>query len=173
MKYWMLDGKGYEAKVSVGEKSVVLANSLVSRTIRFDGCRTVSYRNLPRGIELIDAAFPDFALSVNGRKTASDEGFVFEGAEVCAPKARVPFRRSATMTAKGPYPPRGRAVLLRFRFESPRLKVCVHYELYDGLPVLMKCVSVQNTGGKEIVIDNIFTEVLKIAKNREDRKSVV
>lgn len=44
------------------------------------------------------------------------------------------------------------------------LKVKVHYELYDGLPMISKWVSVENEGKTEFVVDNIKSEHLAVAE---------
>lgn len=44
------------------------------------------------------------------------------------------------------------------------LKVIVHYEIYDGLPLISKWVSVENNGGEEIIVDNIKTEQLALTE---------
>lgn len=40
------------------------------------------------------------------------------------------------------------------------LKVNVHYELYDGLPLMSKWVTIENNGKQEIIINNIQSEHL-------------
>lgn len=62
--------------------------------------------------------------------------------------------------------------------ELKKLVVSIHYELYDGIPVLSKWVSVQNMATASVKIDNIVSEYLGIAdhdpyggyRNREDLK---
>lgn len=44
------------------------------------------------------------------------------------------------------------------------LTVKVHYELYDGLPLLSKWVSVLNSSDKEIVVNNIRSEQLAVTE---------
>lgn len=81
-----------------------------------------------------------------------------------------------------PWPPKGVRVTFHFvpakdaRRSSPRpinqvgkpdandppLSVDVHYELYDGLPVIMKTFTVHNGGGKEIVVTQFEGERLAV-----------
>ncbi|HRN57485.1 MAG TPA: hypothetical protein PLL71_13585, partial [Agriterribacter sp.] len=44
------------------------------------------------------------------------------------------------------------------------LTVKVHYELYDGLPLLGKWVSVENSSGRRIIVNNIKSEHLAVAE---------
>ncbi len=52
------------------------------------------------------------------------------------------------------------------------LTVKVHYELYDGIPVIGKWVTIENASNNEVVIDNIATERLAIteAENAVEHK---
>ena len=62
--------------------------------------------------------------------------------------------------------------------ELKELTVSVHYELYDGIPVLSKWVEVKNQGNVAISIDNVVSEYLGVAdhdpyggyRDREDLK---
>lgn len=62
--------------------------------------------------------------------------------------------------------------------ELQKLIVSIHYELYDGIPVLSKWVSVKNNAEISVTVDNIVSEYLGIAdhdpyggyRNREDLK---
>jgi hypothetical protein len=59
--------------------------------------------------------------------------------------------------------PTGQELTLHFTSTIPRLKgitVDVHYALYDGLPVLSKWVTVQNTSGNSCTIQQITNEIL-------------
>lgn len=44
------------------------------------------------------------------------------------------------------------------------LKVTVHYELYDGLPMISKWVSVENEGKTEFIVNNIKSEHLAVTE---------
>lgn len=44
------------------------------------------------------------------------------------------------------------------------LRVKVHYELYDGLPLLSKWVSVENKSSQEIIVNNIKSEQLAVTE---------
>ena len=51
----------------------------------------------------------------------------------------------------------------RFAFLAD-LTVKVHYELYDGLPLLSKWVTVENNAPQEIIVDNIESEHLAVVE---------
>ena len=65
------------------------------------------------------------------------------------------------------WPPKG--VHLKFDYEMPddataatekAIRVSVHYELYDGLPVICKWLTVQNGGEAAITLDSFTSEIL-------------
>jgi hypothetical protein len=47
---------------------------------------------------------------------------------------------------------------------SPLVTLTVHYELYDGIPVFCKWLTVQNGGDKTITIDRFSSEILAVAE---------
>lgn len=165
-KYWVLDGSGYEAKITVENGRILLSNGLVCREVEAEGCRTVSYQNLQKEIELISASCSDFRVSVNGKQYPSDS-FALAEVQTAACMERVPFHRTETMTAAGVYPPPGKAVLLTYKSSAPALTVQVRYEIYDGMPVVMKLVTVQNDSDQAVTVDNISTDILQISQNRD------
>ncbi|HIT52999.1 MAG TPA: hypothetical protein IAD07_03575 [Candidatus Fimivicinus intestinavium] len=160
MKHWVLSSEPYHAEITVEMKRVVLSNGLLQRTVEKIGCRTVSFENLRKGCELAAEACPDFEVYAAGKCYCACD-MAFESCRIAPCLERVPFQRSATMTSDAPYPPPGKAVELVYRMEKPALQVTVRYEIYDGMPVIMKRVSVANHGTETVVVDNICTEILK------------
>lgn len=167
MKYWVLDDRDYKAQIAVEDSKAVISNGLVSRTIAFVGCKTLSYQNLQRNIELISDEYSDFAISVNEKKYYGS-CFVFAGAQEVSCLERVPFKRTDTMTKNYVYPPEGKAVILKYSNDELNLLVEVRLEIYDGIPVIMKQLTVKNMGTETITIDNIYTDILKITENRNN-----
>ncbi|NMP37536.1 MAG: hypothetical protein GX051_05350, partial [Clostridiales bacterium] len=167
MKYWVLDGSEYKAEIKAGKEKLILSNGLVKRVILLDGCKTESLFNITKNIELVDGAYPDFAVSANGNKYLSDNGFAFAGIKIVPCCERVEFKPSETMTAPCVYPPDGKAAVLEYVNERLSLGVSVRYEIYDGAPVIMKLVRVKNLFDADVCIDNIYTDVLKITGNRD------
>lgn len=166
--YWILNSDAYKAKIEMDDEKVVFSNALVSRTVKKQGCHTASYKNLQKNVEMISQARPDFCVSVNGKKYFSDQFDFLEAVETDCLE-RIPFQKTTTMTAVGTYPPPGRAAVLTYKSKEgqPALLVSVRYELYDGMPVIMKLVTVKNQGEEEITVDNISADVLEIKENRD------
>jgi hypothetical protein len=64
-----------------------------------------------------------------------------------------------------PWPPRGKSVDFTFSARkyisvSEGLEVTVHYEIYDGIPLICKWISVANNTGNEIIINSYISEML-------------
>ena len=165
MKHWVLDGSPFLSKIEKTENGFAFSNGLVRRKIETPTGKTLSFENLQTGVQLITAPYADFEISVNG-KTQSAAVFKFEKAEEVPCLERVAFRKTETMTAGGVYPPPGKAVLLHYSAEGLP-SVTVRYEIYDGMPVMMKRLTVHNGGKAAVTIDNIAVDVLKITDNRD------
>ena len=167
MRDWVLDGSDYRADITVIGGKLTLSNGLIRREIRTEGCRTASLFNLQRGIELVDAPYSDFCVSVDGKRYSGEDGFDLAELELVPCLERVPFHRAATMTAGGTYPPPGKAIELRYVSRAPALQITVRYEIYDAMPVLMKRVSVRNCGEAAVTVDNIAADVLRVTNHRD------
>ncbi|QTD38447.1 hypothetical protein JL193_03905 [Polaribacter batillariae] len=48
--------------------------------------------------------------------------------------------------------------------QKHKAKVSVHYELYDGLPVMAKWITVENQGAKPIIIDDFTSEIIALVE---------
>lgn len=166
MKDWVISKVTAPAVITVTAEKVVLDNGLAHREIEINGCKTVSFRNLQKDFELINCAHGDFQITVN-KKSYGTEVFTFCGAKEVPCEERVPFKRTPTMTFNGTYPPPGKAVVLSYQSELLSLAAQVRYEIYDGMPVIMKYVTVQNTGKKNVTVDNIAADVLCITEQRD------
>ncbi|MDD6527914.1 MAG: hypothetical protein PUF31_08975, partial [Oscillospiraceae bacterium] len=163
---WVIHSDFSPAVITEEAGKIVLENGLVRREIEEKGCKTVSFFNLQKDIELISAAHGDFQLSVNGKTYDPDE-FDFCEYRLVPCEERVPFKKSPTMTYQGEYPPKGKAVELCFAGRTLDVSVTVRYEIYDGLPVVMKRLTVKNNEKEAVTVDNIAADVLCITENRD------
>ncbi|MBL9169094.1 MAG: hypothetical protein JNN07_15245 [Verrucomicrobiales bacterium] len=160
---------------------------------------TISLQNLSSGGEYVRAVQPEAVLTIGGTRweigglqgqkdhsyldpswlpllTARSNAFRFSQHRVGTPAARFPWtpRFGAPPAA---WPPRG--VHLELEFEPPSgpavpaevagLRVVVHYEMYDGLPVVAKWVSIRNGGSGSVTIDQLEVESLAVAPDQRAR----
>lgn len=165
MQYWVLDGSAYSAAIEETETGFVFSNGLLRRTVQKEACATFELVNLQNGISLVDTAYDGFTVSVGG-KTHNAREFQFTGAKTVPCLERIAFHKTNTMTAQGSYPPPGKAIVLNYQGENLP-SVTVRYEIYDGMPVMMKLLTVQNTTKEELVVDNMAVDVMKITENRD------
>jgi hypothetical protein len=94
----------------------------------------------------------------------------FTSFEVSEPKAPFEWKRARYHAKESQWPPRG--VHLRMNYNLPNtsvlvkevnqggIMVSVHYELYDGIPVIAKWISVKNNTGQEWVLDSFTSEII-------------
>lgn len=165
MQYWVLNGQDYGSKMEETAKSYVFSNGLIRREIAKQSSQTLSFQNLQSSVQLIDTPYADFAVSVNG-KVHSAAAYTLTRAKEVPCAERIAFHKTDTMTTDGVYPPPGKALLLHYAAEGLPA-VTVRYEIYDGMPVLMKRLTVQNSSKESITIDNIAVDVLKISNRRD------
>ncbi len=70
------------------------------------------------------------------------------------------------------YPPKGKRLTFFYQHENEKWRgvtVAVHYEMYDGIPMLCKWLSVKCEGRKELKINHFTSEILAV---REEESSV-
>ncbi|MBX3733250.1 MAG: alpha-galactosidase [Verrucomicrobiae bacterium] len=176
---------------------LTLANGLIQRTFKTaPNLATISLRNLTSGAEYVRAIRPEAIVTLNGRRwavgglegqpdhsylspawlpslTAGTNAFRFSGHRLGAIEARYPWepRYGATPAA---WPPKGTRLTLDFQApedvgELQGVTVAVHYEMYDGLPLLAKWVTVSNAGPDAVTVNALEAEVLAVTPDQRDR----
>ena len=155
---------------------------------------TTGFHNLMNGNELIRAIKPEAELIINGDTlkvgglTGQPVNNYLDQAWIPALKADSlsPFRlygyrtveitprfdwkkRAEWMPVDLPWPPPGKRVDFTYlpkksSDSSMMLKVIVHYELYDGLPVICKWVTIANDSPHEIIVGSFKSEILALTE---------
>jgi len=150
----------------------------------------VALDNLATGASLLRSVRPEARLELDGVKydiggltgqpihnyldpkwletmKAGPAAFYFTGLKTGKTEARFPWKkRLAWMPSDAPWPPPG--VSLTLEFAPPQnapeairpLKVEVHYELFDGLPLVSKWVVVRNQSGSPVRLNSFVAEIL-------------
>jgi hypothetical protein len=176
-----------------------MANGLLARTFLVastaagePSVASISYRTLRSGAEFVRSVRPEAVLTVNG-ETVKAGGFLGQpvhnyfdpawiprltndpgalrlaGIDVGVITRDLPWqpRYGAPPTA---WPPKGKRLTLHFK---PRAKdglaLSVHYELFEGMPLLGKQVTVRNAGVAPVRLDALTTEVLALAPDQAGR----
>jgi len=187
---WLLEPELFKSKISEtdGGKSIVLENGLIARTFKLSpNCATVDFQNLMTGEAVIRAVRPEAILEIDGQKykvgglegqpdqgyilsewleamTSDSDAFQFRGYVKGEIEPRLPYVRKR-WAPDLPWPPSGKSLTLRFKHRAPELQdiaVDVHYEIYDGLPLLAKWVTVANSSGRTIRLNSFVSENLAV-----------
>lgn len=185
---WMLETKGNLATAARDEaaRTIVLENGIVRRAIRLaPGMATLSLRHLGSGEELVRAVEPEAELELDGalvkvggltgqrnRAFLSPEELSrldlgessLRLVDLRLGPIRAPFAWKRTRHARElPWPPPGLELVLELVGveESTRdLRVLVHHELYDGLPVCGKWIEIENRSARPLELGRLTTEIL-------------
>lgn len=194
---WLVHPFSQPASVTETANRIVLDNGLIRRTfVTSPNFATVDFTNQITDSSLLRGIKPEALLTINGDKyavgglkgqpdyaylnsdwiadlTNDENAFQFREYRVGEPETRYPWvkRRSATSSV---YPPEG--VKLTVVFSPPpsvdALEVRLHYELYGGIPVLSKWVTLHNAGSKPIHVDALSCEILAVNEQEKHRLHV-
>jgi len=176
---------------------VTLSNGIICRTFRLaPNAATVGFDHLSSGVSILRAVKPEAMVEIDGvphavgglrgqpnraflRKEwvdalASDpEAFQFSGFELGPLEKRMEWAQVRRHAPDVVWPPKG--VHLRMDYRSAKLPdvvVTVHYELFDGIPLLSKWLTLRNGTNKPIRLDSFTSELLaavEYASDVEDR----
>lgn len=179
-------------------KSMVLSNGLLRRTFRLEpNAATIRFDNLVSGEALLRGVKPEAVITIDGKSievgglkgqpnyaflreewldtlSAAPEAMRFTGFAVGPIEERMTWNRVRHHAPGIAWPPKG--IHLRMVYAMPEgtasplqdVTVSVHYELYDGLPVLCKWISVTNTGTKPVTLDRFISEMLAAVEYSSD-----
>lgn len=187
---WLVDPSPFAAKVHEVEGRLVLENGLVRRTLLLKpGVATWSFRNLMTDEEYVRAPSPEATLVFDGREVLvggvrgmpvlgytcpqdvaryrAEGSYSLAGWSERPIAERLAWKRRPEWSARDlPWPPKGREVALSFTAADATLPpVVVHYEIYDGIPLVAKWVTVANRTGRALTIQTYRSEILRLAES--------
>jgi hypothetical protein len=171
---------------------IMLTNGLISRTFFVTdgnlGC--TSFRRADKDIEFVRAVKPEVRIRLSGTWVniggligARDNAFVtpdwleelvsergsfhLTGIEVGGTVKPYEWQPKCNAPEDIAWPAKGRRVT--FHFAPPEqvsawkgIEVAVHYEIYDGIPVMMKSFTLRNEGPHEVVVSKFEGEHLAV-----------
>lgn len=193
---WLISKVSQSAGVyrSEDSKDIILTNGLLKRSFRVSpNLACVDFSNLSNGDQLLRAVGPEAKLIIDGENynigglygqkekaylknewidnfTANDADFQFVTYTVTPIEPYVNWKASPHKWTGNRLQPTGK--MLTLSFESKRLKelkVNIHYELYDGIPLICKWLSIENSGQKTVKLNKVLNEVLAV---HEEESSV-
>jgi hypothetical protein len=185
---WLLDPSGYKARIvqdgPTGE--VALTNGLIERRFKLaPNAATVGFENLMTGESVLRGIKPEAAVEIDGQSydiggligqeeyayllpewldsmTSDPKAFGFKEMSFGRTKPGLEWKRKR-YAADPPWPPPGVSLTLNFAPPEGRLGgtvISIHYELYDGIPLLAKWLTIANGGSKPFRIDSFKNEIL-------------
>ncbi len=172
------------------DTELVLANGLLRRTFRLaPNAATVGFDNLMTGAAVIRGVKPEALLTLDGKEYAvggltgqpeyayllpswveemKSDPASFRCVGFSLGKVEAPFGWQRRRHAPDlPWPPPGVALDLHFQppvMELSGLRVVIHYELYDGLPLLGKRLTVTNGTGRAVRVNRLVSEMLAVVE---------
>lgn len=179
-------------------KSIVLSNGLLRRTFRITpNAATVGLENLVSGESLLRGVKPEAVLVLNGQRIevgglkgqpnyafllqewvdtlqAAPDAMQYAGFTVGEPRERIPWKQVRRHAPDVQWPPSGVALAMHYVMPETapeplrQIKVTVHYELYDGIPLLCKWLTVENAGSTAVMLDRFISEILAAVEYSSD-----
>ncbi|MBI5386043.1 MAG: hypothetical protein HZA90_15315 [Verrucomicrobia bacterium] len=191
---WLIDPSPFRATVQTGPDAseVELANGLVRRIIRIKpAAATVALDNLVTGEALVRSARPEALLELNGIQfklggltgqpahnflkpewlasmKADPAAWICTGWSTGRTEARFAWKpRREWLSTETVWPPPG--VRVTFDYEPTvealaDVKASVHYELYDGLPLFAKWITISNASRKAVTLNTFTVEQLAVVE---------
>lgn len=184
-----------EVYTSSDGKDIILSNGLVRRSFRMQpNVSCFDYTNLSTGQQLLRSNEPEAVIQIDGK--SYNIGGLYGGAQKAylipdwldhlKPSANDFKFQSYQVSAIKPFinwQPKGWALnkkqatgkSLALVFKSPLITlkgitVTVHYNLYDGLPLIAKWVTIDNQSNQTIIVGKLINETLAVV---EEQSAVV
>ncbi len=179
---------------SSDKKEIILNNGLLKRVFRIQpNISCIDYSNLVNGQQLLRAIKPEAMITIDqktyniggvygqaekaylmkdwiGKFSSADSDFHFVSYQI---EDLQPFIHWKTRDQKIRKQATGKTITFQYRSSLISLKdlqVAVHYELYDGIPLMIKWVSIHNQSGHSITLNRVVNEVLGLV---EEESAVV
>lgn len=183
---WLVSSAPSPAIVCRGShpNEIEMSNGLIRRVWRLaPDAASVALDNLANGAALLRGVKPEAAITLDGhpynvggllgqpdyaylrtewldRMTADPAAFHFAAFETGKTKARFNWKR-VRRADDLPWPPPGASLILRFeRPDRKGIAVLVHYEMYDGIPLLAKWLEVRNGSERAVTVSTFTSEIL-------------
>ena len=192
---WLLDGSGYVSTIvkTPDGMGIMMTNGLISREFRISpGLSTINISNLMTGDSMLRTACSEGTLTIDGKdyplgglSGVEERGYMLpEWIDGMRPlensfrvvdwtvtdlKPRMEWNRKRWALVKE-WNPTGKE--LTINLEGPGdlkgVKVDLHYEIYDGAPIIGKWLIVRNETGRAIMLDKFTLEELAFVEYESD-----
>ncbi|MEN6457495.1 MAG: hypothetical protein ABFC63_01070 [Thermoguttaceae bacterium] len=175
-----------------GPRAIAMTNGLIRRVWQIEpNGATVAFDNQMTGESMLRGVKPEARLRLNGKDydvgglkgqpnyaylrpewlntmTADPAAFRLIGIETGETKERFAWKR-VRHAAKSPWPSPGASLSLHFQAPAGTgldgLTVLVHYEMYDGIPLLCKWLTLRNDGRQAVRLNRFTSEILAVVED--------
>lgn len=184
---WLIEKNVSHADIYQSEdgKDIILYNGLLKRSFRIQpNVACVDFVNLSTGEQMLRAVKPEATLTINGKNVnvgglygqkqnayllkesvdsfkANEQDFQYKGFTVSAIQPYVKWKDR--LWASNKQLPTGKMLTFIYSAKANELKnlvVKVNYEIYDGIPLICKWLSVENNGKDNVQLDQVINEIL-------------
>ena len=181
------------ATLDIQDNGLTFSNGLISRTFRTTpNAATVAFDNLLTNTPVLRAVRPELRLQLDGTwydvgglkgqpnqayllpdwlddLTADPTAFQYAGYEIGPLKAHLDWKQ-VRYSSETTWPPPGQHLSLFFDppnalgMQYPGLRVAVHYNLYEGLPLMAKWFTLHNNSPQPVHLEAFVAEVLAVVE---------
>ncbi|CAB4062549.1 unnamed protein product [Lepeophtheirus salmonis] len=166
---WLVDKVNNASQIVylTDSNELLITNGLISRRFSFkaNSFSTIEYYSHEKKSSLLRGIGPEAIVKLNGitfnqKPTPYPRRFTYTHYEIKDPQVPFPYspRRGAPKDIV--WPPMGKRLDVHFVRET--VLVTVHYEIYDGIPLLVKWVSISSTRPTEYKLDGVVVEFLRL-----------
>jgi hypothetical protein len=197
MADWLLQSPAQKAEVKMAnnQTDLMITNGLVQRAFRIKpDVACIDYRNLVNGQQLLRAVKAEARLTINGREYnvgglygQSEQAYLvpawidrmkpqdsaFHYVSHTVNDLQAPLAWKTAMWIGQPKQPTGKQLLFNYQSSLQSLKgltVTVSYELYDGIPLICKSLTITNKGSNTYKLDRVVNEIIGMV---EEESAVV
>jgi len=189
-KDWLVHTVTQPSKVyrNNNKKQISISNGLISRTFQLTpNCSTVEFKNLVTGETLLRGVSPEAILKINGKEYqvgglngqvqyaylkpewldqmwSPPGSFQLDRFKTGEITPRINWKNKRwSLKKKEPF--KGKSIT--FYYTHPELKgveVAVHYNIYDGIPLISKWFTLKNKSSKNITLNSFKSEIVAMVE---------
>lgn len=185
---WLIDSSIENSRLEKTQKGFSLTNGLISRSFieapnlaTIDLTQICTGQSLLRGLKpeakiMIDSAWYNIGGLIGQQEYGylqtewidtfqnDPKAFQYQSYRVGPIQSTINWQPSHYASNKS-WPPKGKHLELIFAAPAPSsLSVSVHYEIYDGLPLMSKWLVIRNGGNEKIRINSFISELLAVVE---------
>lgn len=188
---WLISGTVYKAGVykGPGPNDLVVSNGLIERCFRIKpSLACYSFRNLVTGQEMVRAVKPEAEITIDGSNVvagglqgqfeygylkyewldsfSASGDFTLEGFTVSDIRPSMDWK-PVRWIPDHTWPPKGKELTFNMVGSTPITKdisLQIHYEIYDGIPLVCKWLEINNKGNSQVSVDKVTSEILAVVE---------